>query len=146
MNRILIAVVAALMMMFGQSAFAKTYEQKLDAVAWVVYCEDNTDMTAAHLVLSTVYNRAKTHSVDKLYKAVSAPRQYHCFKIKPTAKKLASKRFKEIKKMVVKFVTEKECPSTKAKFFYNHKLVKKSALGKMKLAVVKVYGSHTYLV
>ena len=146
MNRIFISIIAALLMVLGQNAFAKTQEQKLNDVVWVVYCEDNTDLTAAHLVLSTIYNRAKSHSIDKLYGAVSAKRQYHCFRIKPTQKKLSSKRFKEIKKMVTLFVANKQSPSTKAKFFYNHKLVARSALGKMRLAVVKVYGSHTYLV
>ena len=118
----------------------------LRAVSWVVYCEDNTDLTAAHLVLSTVFNRARSHAPKELYRAVSAKGQYHCHKLRPKDKQLRSKRFKEVSEMVRTFVKEEHFPSTSAKYFYNHKLVKRSALGKIRLSVVRRYGAHTYLV
>lgn len=119
---------------------------KLTAVAWVVFCEDNTDMTAAHLVLSTVFNRAGRYDVNSLYRAVSAKGQYHCHRIKPKPKQLESQRFKDIKRMISTFINEEHFPSTSAKYFYNHKLVKRSALGHMRLSIVRIYGAHTYLV
>lgn len=146
MNRFIATVAAVLLMVFAPQVLAKTTEQKIHTIAWVVFCEDNTDMTAAKLVLSTLYNRAGSYDAGKLYKAAAAPKQYNCYNIKPTKEKLASKRFKDIKSMVKLFITERQRPITRAKYFYNHRLVAKSKLGKMRLAVVKVYGSHTYLV
>jgi hypothetical protein len=143
---IALAVWAALFAPIASADTLKTDPAKLNAVAWVVFCEDNTDLTASHLVLSTVYNRANSHDVRELYRAVSAKGQYHCHRIKPTAKQLASQRFKDIVQMVRTFIVEEHFPSTRAKYFYNHKLVKRAALGKMRLTVLRVYGSHTYLV
>lgn len=146
-NWIIIALVvwAALFPHIAAAESAKTDTYKLNAVAWVVFCEDNTDMTAAHLVLSTVYNRANSHDVRDMYRAASAKGQYYCHRIKPTAKKLSSQRFKDILQMVRTFIEEEHFPSTSAKYFYNHKTVKRSALGKMRIKVVRIYGSHTYL-
>lgn len=124
---------------------AKTKEQQIQEIAWVVFCEDNTTNHAASLVLSTIYNRAGSHDVRELHKAVSAKRQYHCYRMTPTAKKLQSHRYKEIETLVKSFIYFEERPITKAKYFYNHRLVSRSQLGKMKLTVTEVYGSHTYL-
>lgn len=147
--KVLITLALALWAAFcSNSALAQNSQTEayLRAVSWVVYCEDNTDMTAAHLVLSTVFNRAASHNPKDLYRAVSAKGQYHCHRLKPRAQQLNSVRFKEISQMVRRFVQEEHFPSTSAKYFYNHKLVKRSALGKIRLSVVRRYGSHTYLV
>lgn len=142
-----IALFAAVFTAFFSPAAlaAKLDADKLSAVAWVVYCEDHTDMRAAKLVLSTVYNRAKSHDIDKLYKAVSAKGQYHCHRIKPKAKALNSKKYREIHQLVTDFTQGRKPPITNAMYFYNHKLVPRSALGKMRLTVAQVHGSHTYL-
>lgn len=124
---------------------SKTAEQKIQDIAWVVFCEDATTERASRLVMSTIYNRAKSHSVSALHKAVSAKRQYYCYQIRPTARQLKSAKFAKVKNMVRDFIQHQRRPITKAKYFYNHRLVKRSKLGKMRLTVAEVHGSHTYL-
>lgn len=118
---------------------------KIREIARVVHCEDNTSAYASRLVMSVVYNRAKSYSVDKLYSEVSRKRQFSCFKLKASHKKMASKSYHKTLEIVHAFIEGKQRPTTSAKFFYNHRLVSQSALGNMKLKVVKVHGAHSYL-
>ena len=118
---------------------------KIREIARVVHCEDNTSAYASKLVMSVVYNRAKSYSVDKLYREISRKRQFSCFKLKASYKKMSSKSYKKTLEIVRAFIEGKQRPTTSAKFFYNHRLVSQSALGKMKLKVVKVHGAHSYL-
>ena len=122
-----------------------TEKKQLDDIVFVVFCEDNTNLERAKMVLSTIYNRAKSHEIRDLHREVSRKRQYSCFSMKRIPKKLDNQRYRDIYQMVKDFIRLEQAPSTSAKFFYNHKLVQRSALGKMRLKVVAVSGSHTYL-
>ena len=122
-----------------------TEKKQLDDIVFVVFCEDNTNLERAKLVLSTIYNRAKSHEIKNLHREVSRKRQYSCFTMKRIPKKLDNQRYRDIYQMVKDFVRLEQRPTTSAKFFYNHKLVPRTALGKMRLKVVTVSGSHTYL-
>lgn len=145
MNRWLLIFLSFWTALFSVQAHAKSPEQKLKDIAWVVYCEDHTDEKASMLVMSTIYNRAESHNVHKLHTEIVKKRQYYCHRIKPTAKKLNSEKYKAVNIMVRDFIEEQQPPTTKARFFYNHKLVSRSRLGNMRLRVAEVHGSHTYL-
>lgn len=118
---------------------------KLEDIAFVVFCEDNTSMKASKLVLSTIYNRAKSHDIDSLHKEITRKNQYSCINMKRTRIKREPDSFKKIYDMVVRFIENKQRPLTNAKYFINHNLVDVNKFSNDKLKVVMVYGAHTYL-
>lgn len=118
-------------------------EAKLHDLVFVVYCEDRTDETAKMLVLSTVYNRAQSHDLTLLHNEVSKKNQYYCFNMKSKSKKLEQPAYDKTYDLVCDFLQFERSPITRARYFYNHKLVKPSFV--RTLQVVRVYGAHTYL-
>lgn len=118
-------------------------ESKLNDLVFVVYCEDRTDETAMRLVLSTVYNRAQSHDINLLQKEVSKKNQYYCFNMKAKGSKIDMVKYNQTYDLVCDFVLNERSPSTRARYFYNHKLVRPSFI--RTLTKVEVYGSHTYL-
>ena len=116
---------------------------KLHDIVFVVYCEDRTDETAMKLVMSTIYNRAQSHDVNLLHNEVSKKNQYYCFNMKAKTKKINQAEYEKVEAVVCDFITNERSPISRAKYFYNHKLVNPSFI--KTLTVVRVYGSHTYL-
>ncbi len=148
MNKIAYAIFSILIALIPSLAEAKCYtdarlEKKLNDLVFVVYCEDRTDETAMMLVLSTIYNRAQSHDVGLLHSEVSKKNQYYCFNMKSSNKKIESKSYSQAYDLVCDFISEERSPSTRARYFYNHKLVRPSFVRTK--TVVQVYGSHTYL-
>ena len=148
MNKIAYAIFSILIALIPSLAEAKCYtdarlEKKLNDLVFVVYCEDRTDETAMMLVLSTIYNRAQSHDVGLLHSEVSKKNQYYCFNMKKNAKKIEQPAYDKTYDLVCDFITNERSPITRARYFYNHKLVKPSFV--RTLQVVRVYGAHTYL-
>lgn len=148
MKKIAYAIFTLIISLFPVLAGAKCYveanlEAKLHDIVFVVYCEDRTDETAKLLVLSTVYNRAKSHDVSLLHNEVGKKNQYYCFNMKANAKKLEQPAYDKTYDLVCDFIKHERSPITRARYFYNHKLVQPSFV--RNLQVVKIYGSHTYL-
>lgn len=148
MNKILYAIFSIIVAIIPSLAEAKCYtdaklESKLNDLAFVVYCEDKTDETAMMLVMSTIYNRAQSHDVGLLHAEVAKKSQYYCFTMKKGAKKVDNVKYSEAYDLVCDFVMNERSPVTRARYFYNHKLVRPT-FARTK-TVVQVYGSHTYL-
>lgn len=148
MKKIAYAIFSLLVALVPSLAEAKCYtdaklEKKLNDLVFVVYCEDRTDETAMMLVLSTIYNRAQSHDVGLLHSEVAKKNQYYCFTMKSGAKKIDNVKYSEAYDLVCDFINEERSPSTRARYFYNHKLVRPSFVRSK--TVVQVYGSHTYL-
>jgi len=148
MKKIAYAIFSILVALIPGLAEAKCYtdtklESKLNDLVFVVYCEDRTDETAMLLVLSTVYNRAQSHDIGLLHNEVSKKNQYYCFNMKSGGKKIDKATYTEAYDLVCDFVTNERSPSTRARYFYNHKLVRPSFVRTK--TVIQVYGSHTYL-
>ena len=148
MKKIAYAIFTLIIGLFPVLAGAKCYvdakmEAKLHDLVFVVYCEDRSDEPAKLLVLSTVYNRAQSHDVGLLHTEVSKKNQYYCFNMKSSNKKIESKSYSQAYDLVCDFISEERSPSTRARYFYNHKLVRPSFVRTK--TVVQVYGSHTYL-
>lgn len=118
-------------------------ESKLNDLVFVVYCEDRTDETAMMLVLSTVYNRAQSHDINLLQSEVSKKNQYYCFNMKSKIKKIDKVSYNQTYDLVCDFIQQERSPITRARYFFNHKLVRPSFARSKK--VVQVYGAHTYL-
>lgn len=148
MNKILYAIFSIIVAFIPSLAEAKCYtdaklESKLNDLAFVVYCEDKTDETAMMLVMSTIYNRAQSHDVGLLHAEVAKKNQYYCFTMKKGVKKVDNVKYSEAYDLVCDFVMNERSPVTRARYFYNHKLVRPT-FARTK-TVVQVYGSHTYL-
>ena len=148
MNKIAYAIFTLIIGLFPVLAGAKCYvdakmEAKLHDLVFVVYCEDRSDETAKLLVLSTVYNRAQSHDINSLHAEVSKKNQYYCFNMKKNVKKIEQPAYDKTYDLVCDFLINERSPITRARYFYNHKLVKPSFV--RTLQVVRVYGSHTYL-
>ena len=101
-------------------------ESKLNDLVFVVYCEDRTDETAMMLVLSTVYNRAQSHDINLLQSEVSKKNQYYCFNMKPKIKKIDKVSYNQTYDLVCDFIQQERSPITRARYFFNHKLVRPS--------------------
>lgn len=148
MNKILYTIFSIIVAIIPSLAEAKCYtdarlESKLNDLAFVVYCEDKTDETAMMLVMSTIYNRAQSHDVGLLHAEVAKKNQYYCFTMKSGFKNIHKVKYSEAYELVCDFITNERSPSTRARYFYNHKLVRPT-FARSK-TVVQVYGSHTYL-
>ena len=148
MKKIAYAIFTLIVSLFPAFAGAKCYvdakmEAKLQDLVFVVYCEDRSDETAKLLVLSTVYNRAQSHDINSLHVEISKKNQYYCFNMKKNAKKLEQPAYDKTYDLVCDFITNERSPITRARYFYNHKLVRPT-FARSK-TVVQVYGSHTYL-
>lgn len=148
MNKIAYAIFSLLVALFPSLAEARCYtdaklEQKFNDLVFVVYCEDRTDETAMMLVLSTIYNRAQSHDVGLLHSEVAKKNQYYCFNMKKGAKKIDSVAYDQTYDLVCDFIINERDPVTRARYFYNHKLVRPT-FARTK-TIVQVYGSHTYL-
>lgn len=148
MNKILYAIFSIIVAVIPSLAEAKCYtdaklESKLNDLVFVVYCEDKTDETAMLLVMSTIYNRAQSHDVSLLHAEVTKKNQYYCFNMKSGMKKIYKTKYEEAYDLVCDFITSERSPTTRARYFYNHKLVRPT-FARTK-SVVQVYGAHTYL-
>lgn len=149
MKNILYFMVSLLFGLFPTIANAKCLtntilEEKLNDIVFVVYCEDRTDITAMSLVMSTIYNRANSYDVNLLHKEIVKKNQYYCYGMKSTVKKINQKEYKNVYNLVCDFITNERSPITKAKYFYNHNLVRPKFINR--LTIVQIYGSHTYLI
>lgn len=118
-------------------------EAKLNDIVFVVYCEDRTDETAMMLVLSTIYNRAESHDINLLHNEVSKKNQYYCFNMKAKGKKVEKVAYDQTYDLVCDFIQQERSPITRARYFYNHKLVRPTFARSKK--IVQTYGSHVYL-
>ncbi len=148
MKKIAYAIFSLLVALIPSLAEAKCYtdaklEKKLNDLVFVVYCEDRTDETAMMLVLSTIYNRAQSHDVGLLHSEVAKKNQYYCFTMKSGVKKIDNVKYSEAYDLVCDFINEERSPTTRARYFYNHKLVRPSFVRSK--TFVQVYGSHTYM-
>lgn len=148
MKKIVYVIFSILVAIITGLAEAKCYtdiklESKLNDLVFVVYCEDRMDETAMMLVLSTVYNRAQSHDIGLLHNEISKKNQYYCFNMKSSNKKIEKVAYAKAYDLVCDFIKNKRNPSTRALYFYNHKLVQPS-FARTK-TIVQVYGSHTYL-
>lgn len=148
MKKIAYAIFSLLVALVPSLAEAKCYtdaklEKKLNDLVFVVYCEDRTDETAMMLVLSTIYNRAQSHDVGLLHSEVAKKNQYYCFSMKSGGKKIDNVKYSEAYDLVCDFINEERSPTTRARYFYNHKLVRPSFVRSK--TFVQVYGSHTYM-
>jgi hypothetical protein len=119
-------------------------EAKFNDVVFVVYCEDRSDTKAVMLVMSTIYNRAGSHDVNLLQAEVSKKNQYYCFNMKSKNKNISLKEYTNVYNTVCDFVTNERSPITRAKYFYNYKLVSPSFV--KTLTPLLTHGSHIYLI
>lgn len=121
----------------------KIKRNKFNDVAFVIYCEDRTNTKAMKMVLSTIYNRAKSYDINKLHKEVSKRNQYYCYNLINNGKKIETKKMNQVRKLLHNFIMYKGKPITNAVFFYNHKQVRPKFARRLK--IIEVYGAHTYL-
>lgn len=148
MRSIIYIVTSIMLALFPALTSAKCFtekflEKKLNDVVFVVYCEDRTDVKSMLLVMSTIYNRANSHDVKDLHTEVSKKNQYYCFNMKSTTKKINEKEYEKVYNTVCDFITKERSPITRAKYFYNYRLVKPSFV--KTLTPLLTYGAHVYL-
>lgn len=125
---------------------AKAKSDKLKAIAYVVYCEDKKDDKSMRMVLSTIYNRSGSHSVDKMYEVIKAKSQYTCYKGVKKANGLGGDaKFKRALQIVEQFINNKEKPITVAKYFTDEKAAKTDKFFKT-LKVVGKYNGQLYFI
>lgn len=113
-----------------KASYNKTTNKMLKVITDTIWCEDRSTKSSMEKVLSVIYNRANTKTIENIYNEAIKPYQFSCNNEKSTIKtqkvsKLDQIRYDQAIQLVDALVNRTFKPTTDAKFFYAHAKIAK---------------------